>query len=215
MWCQPAFDKDVFTTHAWYDVDTALNRFILVGAFGAIRIFCDGRERDDTLDSSWTEPTQWVPTLFRWKKSTDLMDVDMGGITIGVGANSGTWGANTAGTNYHIGFLDSATDRFFLGNIAHPALYDVALSDADRDALFGGDNPLTVAADNLIHYRPWTEDGTGGYGATDYTLTGSPSFDADENPTVDDPPEDGGIGGMLARRMGSGIMFDRGKHSWP
>lgn len=210
FWFQPDFAHDSFGAQAWFDVDTALHRFILVGAFGAIRINVDGRERDDTLDSGWTPNVTWVPLVHRWKKASDQFDLKMGGIAIGTGSASGTWGSNSPGTNYYIGFLDSESDVFFAGKVAHVARWDSALSDGDRDAFIAGDNPLVIADASLIHYRPLTEDGSGGYGSTDYTLVDSPSFDAGDNPEVDDPPASGSSNN-IQRRFGYGIMLGRGQ----
>lgn len=73
------------------------------------------------------------------------------------------------------------------GYIAHVAVWDIALSQAEVEALAGGANPLTIQNANLVAYWPMTNSGAVGedvIGANTLTLSGNTAYSS-ENPTVD------------------------------
>lgn len=74
------------------------------------------------------------------------------------------------------------------GKVAHAAVWDSALSEANCQALAAGDNPLTVDSGNLIAYWPLLTDATDSVGSNDLTAQGTITFDTEDNPTVDAPP---------------------------
>lgn len=77
------------------------------------------------------------------------------------------------------------------GKIAHAAIWNIALSDAEVASLAGGANPLAVQAANLVAYWPLTADLVDVVGAVTLTNGGGVTFDGADNPTVDSPP--GGV----------------------
>ena len=73
------------------------------------------------------------------------------------------------------------------GYIAHVAVWDIALSQAEVEALAGGANPLTIQNANLVAYWPMTDSGTvteDVVGTNDLTLSGNTAYNA-AAPTVD------------------------------
>lgn len=103
------------------------------------------------------------------------------------GANKGTNATNIAVTGqdtFRVGRRLDDTSPFD-GKIAHVAVWDTTLSDANAVALGGGDNPTTVATANLIAYWPLT-----GASLTDvvsgFVLSASgTTVDTGDNPAVD------------------------------
>lgn len=90
------------------------------------------------------------------------------------------------GAQYQAGTYSADTN----GKIAHVAIWDIALSDAEVAQLAAGDNPLTVQSGNLIAYWPLTADLVDLVGALTLTNGGGATFDGADNPTVDAPPSD-------------------------
>lgn len=88
--------------------------------------------------------------------------------------------------------------RGWPGKVAHVAIWNTTLSDANVNALYnggtgGGANPLTVAAANLLAYWPLNTAGAtepDSKGSFDMTVSGATS-DTGDNPTVDAPPSSG------------------------
>lgn len=76
---------------------------------------------------------------------------------------------------------------YFVGKIAHVAVWDKALSDANVSSLHGGANPLTIESGNLIAYWPLNGNATATVGSN-LNESGSPSYDTGDNPSVDAPP---------------------------
>lgn len=91
------------------------------------------------------------------------------------------------GAAYQAGSYSADTE----GKIAHVAVWNIALSDAEVALLAGGDNPLTVQSGNLVAYWPLTADLVDVVGALTLTNGGGVTFDGADNPTVDSPP--GGV----------------------
>lgn len=91
------------------------------------------------------------------------------------------------GAQYQAGVYGADTE----GKIAHVALWNIALSDAEVASLAGGANPLAVQAANLVAYWPLTADLVDVVGAVTLTNGGGVTFDGADNPTVDAPP--GGV----------------------
>jgi hypothetical protein len=96
----------------------------------------------------------------------------------------------------------------FDGKIAHVAIWNVALSDAEYNALQGGDNPLAVQPANLKAYYPFVTDDVTDHSGNGNNLTDSgSSFDAD-NPTVDAAPS-----GQTITHSGLGTASVYGTHT--
>lgn len=77
---------------------------------------------------------------------------------------------------------------YFDGLIAHVAIWDIVLADADQSSLASGTAPSSIQSANLIHYWPFTEDHGStepdhGTGNSTLTLTNSPTYSTD-NPSV-------------------------------
>lgn len=97
------------------------------------------------------------------------------------------------GAQYQAGVYGADTE----GKIAHVAIWNIALSDAEVASLAGGANPLAVQAANLVAYWPLTADLVDVVGAVTLTNGGGVTFDGADNPTVDAPPS-GGLSGTAA-----------------
>lgn len=109
------------------------------------------------------------------------------------GGNEGTDTTNsrtpTDYDRFELGRLGgSSPANLFDGKLAHCAVWDIALSDADVALLGGGDNPLAVQAADLIAYWPLLADAGDDKGSNTLTANGTISFDGADNPTVDGPP---------------------------
>ena len=74
---------------------------------------------------------------------------------------------------------------FFNGSVAHMAIYDYAVSDADLDSLAGGANPMSLTT-QPIHYWPLTDSGDfTNYGTSSgNAMTNSGATYNSSNPTV-------------------------------
>lgn len=73
------------------------------------------------------------------------------------------------------------------GRIAHMAMWNTSLLQADWDALLAGANPLTIQNANLVWYVPGIVDANDVVGTYHLTLVNEAQIDAD-NPTVDAAP---------------------------
>lgn len=75
--------------------------------------------------------------------------------------------------------------QYFAGKVAEVAIWNMALSPADRIELAGGANPALVQPENLVAYYPF-EENANDYSGNNLHLTtvGSPSFDTEDNPPV-------------------------------
>lgn len=75
-----------------------------------------------------------------------------------------------------------ALGLLFAGNIAHVAVWNIALSDGDVATLAAGADPQTIQAGNLVAYWTLSSDGSPTVGALTLVATGSPTFDAGDDP---------------------------------
>lgn len=102
------------------------------------------------------------------------------------------------GAQYQNGSYGADTE----GKIAHVAIWNIALSDAEVASLAAGANPLAVQAANLVAYWPLTADLVDVVGAVTLTNGGGVTFDGADNPTVDAPPGSS-IEGTLSASIGT------------
>jgi hypothetical protein len=86
--------------------------------------------------------------------------------------------------------LRTTASNYLDGLVAHLAIWDRALTDAEVLGLAGGDNPLAVQAADLVYYNTFlTTASVDVIGALSLTNNGTVTDDADM-PTVDAPPSD-------------------------
>lgn len=84
------------------------------------------------------------------------------------------------------------------GKIAHVAIWNVALADADITLLAAGANPRAIQAANLVAYWALTSSGlTDTQAGLVLTATGT-TVDGADNPTVDPPPSASGAGALIS-----------------
>lgn len=90
--------------------------------------------------------------------------------------------------------------------LAHLAIWNTNLSDADATSLAAGANPLAVSAANLVYYNTLaTLATTDTQGGLSFTHVGSPTEDTGDNPTVDAPPSSTSVPVMLHQLRTQGI----------
>lgn len=87
------------------------------------------------------------------------------------------------------------------GKIAHVAIWDAAISDADITALAAGDSPMSLAT-QPVAYWPLTDDLVDLVSSLTLTNSGGATLDGADNPTVDDPPG-AAIEGTLSTSIGT------------
>jgi hypothetical protein len=73
---------------------------------------------------------------------------------IGCFTGTGSNGINQSTGVFHLG--EDPIGSTWKGLIAHAAVWDKVLTESERNAFLGGDNPLTIADDDLLGY--WAED---------------------------------------------------------
>ena len=102
------------------------------------------------------------------------------------GTNTGSRTPTANFTKYRVGLsMESGDD--WNGRIAHVAVWDIALSEANIQALAAGANPLTIENANLVWYCPTLVDESpmqDRIASLDLTLGNNAVYSSD-NPTVD------------------------------
>lgn len=137
--------------------------------------------------ASFTDTAGWHHVAGVWTSSTDRrVFLDGTGDTIGTGNRT-----PTGIDEFRVGARSDSTQEF-TGLLAHVAVWNIALSDAEVAGLAAGDNPLAVQAANLIMYVPLLIDADYTDVAGSFDLTNVGTTHSTDNPTVDDPPAPGG-----------------------
>lgn len=118
--------------------------------------------------------------------STTSRTVYLDGDTANKGTNTGSRTPTANFAKYRLGTaMDLADD--WQGYIAHVAVWNIALSEANIQSLAAGANPLTIENANLVWYCPTLVNETpmqDRIAAYDLTLGGNAAYNSD-NPTVD------------------------------
>lgn len=151
-----------------------------------------------------------------WALSMHEWDIGVGGL-LRSSLNNGT--AGTAGpiSLSMIWTSDTviAIGRDFDGNysnahkIAHFALINRPLTSGERTSLASGANPKTLLGSAAIIYLHDNKVAhTGGVTFVDEGSGGSINWDGDDNPSVDDPPGEGG--GVTLTQIERGRVMGRG-----
>jgi hypothetical protein len=84
-----------------------------------------------------------------------------------------------------IGMRDLSTpDNFLSGKIAHAAIWNVALTDAEVAVLARGADPRSIRRNNLVAYWPLTTDDDDIIGSYDMTAYNSPTWSTTDYPLV-------------------------------
>jgi hypothetical protein len=153
--------------------------------------YIDGRGEAYAAMDEWADAGVWRWVLARWNRSADAMLMDISDYTFPAPeAKTGSWRETAPATfPFYVGALRDGTVKF-AGKMAWISLYDVSLSDASRDLLFGGAHPSTVAG--WVDTWPLTSDANALNGNDPLTLEGSPDFDSEDDPTVSSAPSGGG-----------------------
>lgn len=101
--------------------------------------------------------------------------------------------------DFTIGNTYTGGTSWFYGKLAHVAIWDIALSDAEVAQLAAGANPVAIQSAHLIAYYPLLEDASDAQGGATLTPVGSPTYDSEDNPTVDEvAPDSVSIAGATA-----------------
>lgn len=106
--------------------------------------------------------------------------------------SSGTGAGASIGTNtepFVVGLDHAGSSATYFAEVA--IWIGSAITDAGKIAqLVAGDNPLAVQSSNLAFYARYKDDANDQIGALTGTVT-SATYEASENPAVDDPPSGG------------------------
>jgi hypothetical protein len=146
-------------------------------ASGIIRYYIGQGVNESQVDAGNTGTGTWVPVIGR-SNGSDSHKVWNGATT----ATGTTASSPTGLAQLRVGDVCN-------GLIAHVAIWNTAIDDADVDELRGGANPLAVQSASLIGYWPLLTDAStepDEAGANDLTVTDATH--STDNPTVDDPP---------------------------
>lgn len=166
--------------------------FIRKTSAGRINVTVNSRSRNWDNIQAWTNDAwQWM--MVRFKKTTDVIELSLSGQVVPTGNNpSGTWGEGGGEdtTEFTIGSFQGGGSGYVLGKIAWFSLYEGLLDDDARTALFAGAHPSTF--NSWIDTWPLVTDALSLNGSSPIVLTGSPTFDAADNPTVSGPPKGSG-----------------------
>lgn len=141
-------------------------------------------------DSSGSATTSWQLIVATYDASTATLRTYMDSSTPRQTQTDPNGARNIAGpiNKVVIGFVGGNYAR---AKLAHAALWNVRLSDADVGNLYNGGsggngmNPTAVQNSNLKFYAPLTSDATVSVGGVSLSATGSPTYDGADNPTVD------------------------------
>lgn len=167
---------------------------------------------DDALST-----TAWVPTVLRYNPAIGVGGT--GTLNVGAGGEHSdadwlVWPAGNTLDVLRIGEWLNDPGHFYAGKMGHIALwFGHYLSNTDRDALLASGNPLSAAV-APTYYWPARNSGDGftAFGGSltlSQTGTGTDvAFDGDDNPSVDDPPEEGG--GITLTQIERGRVLARG-----
>lgn len=202
-----------FTIAGWfYATPTGSDVFFEITDSGGTNA---GRVRIEVADDGWltagvnsnsgsasagdyVSTSQWVHVAMIVNTSSPYITVVTAGDWAGRGTSTTQYTPVSLsrvqlGMRYYYG----TPDNYYDGMLAHWAVWNSALSQAQIEGLHGGgssgDNPLAVQAANLVAYWPLAGDASpepDDKGSYDLTLTGSPTQGASD-PTVDAPPSAG------------------------
>jgi hypothetical protein len=194
---------------AWkyWDVTTLRNTLAHRDSDNGFQYYIDGRTQNFTFTGGWTT-SEWVPIVGRWKKTGSSILLALGAVSLTPEAQSGTWGANTPGTEFWLGVRITASSEFFDGKMAWLSLYDRQILKAEEDDLMIGLHPSLV--DGWIDSWPLIEDALALNGSDALTLVGSPTFDDADNPDISGTDPTPAVGPkQSARSSGELVMEDR------
>ena len=152
-----------------------------------------------TVTQAAISTTVWVPSIAVYTSASSRAlyfgaNSNSNGDTLASGFTSGTHSINSSSGRFALGRSASNITRRFQGLIAHPAVWNKALTTDEINAFLGGGNPLAIAASNLRAYysdtslsgSTWSDVSGNGY---HLTLEGGAVIDTTTaGPTVDAPP---------------------------
>lgn len=160
-----------------------------IDASGQVNFYC----ADTAGNSAITTNTSATMTATAWNHAVGISTAanSRRSVLNGNWAESGTSATSrtpTGITDCTIGtFPNNGTPtNEWDGYIGHVAIWDMALSQANVEALYAGANPLTIESANLVAYWPLTNSGAVGedvVGANSLTLSGNAAYNA-AGPTV-------------------------------
>jgi hypothetical protein len=163
-----------------------------------------------TNDNNILTSNAWQLLIYRWSDASDVIKLRRnGGADKSLTTSLSMFGGNAL-RYVSFGLWTASDGASYISNnakIAHMAVWDAYLADADCDGLWNGGtagagkNPTAVATSNLKAY--WYDSKTsytGSYAITD--LEGSITLDTGDNPNVDAPS---GGGDTLAPNVPGGV----------
>jgi hypothetical protein len=154
----------------------ALANFIQIAsmAAGTSRLHVANGANDVQVDAGNTGTGSWVLVAGRTNGTNSHK------------SNVGNTSTTNTGTSSPVSLVRTNVGEGFDGKIAHVAVWNTSLSDADIALLVGGDNPLTVQSGSLLAYWPLQDTGateSDAVGSNDLAVTGATH-------STDDPPVD-------------------------
>lgn len=180
-WYQPDFDPSSSTNINFYHIDlTGGNGYELnLHIANTIRAERDNRLKDVTVTGLWSAGS-WVHIAIAYNKTGSVIQIYVNGVEIGAGgAQSGTWGTATLGTNMRLGVNGGLSSGFFDGDIAEVGMWSVVLDAAEIAALAKGFSPSLIRPTSLNAYWPIFGNNSPELdrrkNAYDLTLTASPA----------------------------------------
>jgi hypothetical protein len=185
LWAYHGLEETDDTPWKYWDVDTVRNTVAHRDGDQGFQYYIDGRTHNFTFTGGWTVNT-WVPIIGRWNKATSYIDLNISGVTLTPAAQSGTWGSNSPGTNFFLGARFAAAFEYFTGKIAWFSLWDGLLDDTAVTALQAGSHPAGFSP--WIDTWPMSASGVSLNGSDSLSVVGSPSYDANTDPTIGPSP---------------------------
>lgn len=163
---------------------TANNAFSLIVGSGAdvIARVRDGAAQNNASTSTTANDTDWHHACAVFASSTSRAAYLDGA---GKGTNA-TSRSPADATRLRVGSLHDTSSEM-LGNVAHAAIWDIALSDAEVAQLAAGASPASVQGEHLVWYCPMqadenpSQDAVAGY---DLTLAGDTVYSEDNPATL-------------------------------
>lgn len=116
--------------------------------------------------------------------------------------NSGS----TSWLNLGCRFGSGTPGVYYTGQLAHLAVWNIALNSTEIASLAGGTNPQDVQYANLQIHHTLKSDGTDELGGSTFTEIGSPTYNSSDDPPVSPPGGGGTTEYAIATLTGEGSM---------
>ena len=140
--------------------------------------------RAGSYDGSWSvaaTSTGYTATTWQHVAGVFTNSTSRAAFLDGGGKGTATGSQDPSGMlEFLVGSHKTTGGSYFDGKIAHVAIWDIALSDAEVAQLAAGALPTAIQSGNLVGYWKLIENGTKTTGTRDLTAYNSPTFDSDD-----------------------------------